>query len=128
MAAIANVVLTDQAAANHTFGPISAQPDKAVWMENDNTLAPIEQGSIVLQFRRARSNGEASKVDIRLAIPLVEAIDGVDTVVGVDRAEIKFLMPGAGSYQRRRDLLAMTRDLIDEAIVTSLVEDLETVY
>jgi hypothetical protein len=55
-------------------------------------------------------------------------IQPAPTVAYTPIATLEFVMPDRASQQERKDLLAMLRDLIDEAIVTSQVHDLEMIW
>ncbi len=81
-------------------------------------------------------NGNATKLSFRLAMPtLAETSPSTSTgvsplpVVAYEHfATIEFVMPGAGTQQERKDLLAMLRDALNESVVTSMVHDLDLPY
>lgn len=84
----------------------------------------------------APSNGNATKLTFQLAMPtLAEVSPSTSTgitpqpVVAYEHfGKIEVVLPGTGTLQERKDLLAMMRDLLSEGVVTSMVQDLDLPY
>jgi hypothetical protein len=124
MSDITSVVLTDSDAIDHTFLPVSKGPSQCVWRAYGPSIPLLEEQVVVADLRRARSGKESSKAVVSLARPLVEQVDGVATVVGVDRVKCEFIISGAGDPVRRDRLKAMAQDMLSDAMVDELVTEL----
>jgi hypothetical protein len=138
-----NIVLADALATpvNHTFIPIGKDPQDIYWFEDQSRPTPIGFWRIGVSTKRppVASNGQASNADrvyrvkATLAFPTLETIGTNDngitpppTVAYVERASVEFILPERGLVQERKDLRKMTRDLIADPQIISLVESLQT--
>lgn len=140
MAAQANVVLTDGASTpvNRTFA------SRGVTYANNGPLALWQYVSdgiyagynrLTSHFRAPTASSDLNVVTLRLVVPTLEQ-SSPSTSTGYQpapkiayehTAELKFWLPTRGTTQERKDTLYMMRDLIDEAIVLAMVQDLDPV-
>jgi hypothetical protein len=139
MAARGNITLTDGAGTPvaHVFKPsaVKKPSDPMAWRDS-NEAVWAGQGSLTLVQRVADRQAKTTKVQWRLETPVLEqtspststGIQPAPTVAYTPLAELTFVLPDRASLQERKDLLTMLRDLIDEAIVTSQVVDLEMIW
>jgi hypothetical protein len=138
MAVRANVTLTDAAGTpvNHVFKPTQVGSDGIIGWRDSNQSIYAGQAVLTCSQRLASRNAKATKVAWKLQTPVLEVtspstssgIQPAPTVAYTPIATLEFVMPDRASQQERKDLLAMLRDLIDEAIVTSQVHDLEMIW
>lgn len=137
MGQIANVSLTDGAATPVTrvFNPVNKINDNTFKWVNRAGGIPIGFDRLTIMQRPGDGKG-ATKVAIRLVTPILEVtspststgIQPAPTVAYEPLANIEFVLPDRSSKQNRKDLLAMIRDCLSEAVITTLVEDLDFVY
>lgn len=138
MGQIANITLTDGAATpvNRVFNPSKRIDDKTyLWLNRASGVAIGFDRLSVMQ--RPGENGKgAAKVSIRLVTPILEqtspststGIQPAPTVAYEPLANVDFVLPDRSTKQNRKDLLAMIRDCLNEAVITSLIEDYDFVY
>lgn len=123
MGAITALTLTDDEATpvDHVFTPIEASPQQAVWTELAAADEVYLRPNAIAQYRGARGAGQVSKVVVRLNTPLYTTVDSVIQDRGTARAIAELILPPQITGQERDNLIAMFRDLVDEAVVTDLV-------
>jgi hypothetical protein len=139
MAARGNITLTDAAGTPvaHVFKPASGGSNGAQIGWRDSTTS-IYAGQAVLTVvqRLADKKTKTTKVTWKLETPVLAqtspststGIQPAPSVAYTPLATFDFVLPDQMSLQERKDLQAMIRDLIDEAIVTSQVQDLEMIF
>jgi hypothetical protein len=139
MAQRANITLTDAESTpvNRVFKPYTpaGQSSMIAWRDSNQS---IYAGQAVLSVEQRVPNKQtrATKYLWRLETPILE-VTSPSTSSGIQPAptvayscwgELRLTLPDRASLQDRKNVLAMLRDLIDEAIVTSQVYDLELIY
>lgn len=129
MAAIANMILADgqNSPVNRTFEVVTSQQGSdtpAQWAERSSgAYASYKQ--LTLSVRRSTKN-EASKVDLRITIPVVDTITGV--VKYRIPAYITFTLPDASTLQERKDITAFTRNALAQSIVIDAINNNSPAY
>jgi hypothetical protein len=138
MAARGNITLTDAAGTpvNHVYKPTGSQGSNVIiWRDSTQTVY-AGQNVLTVTQRLADKKTKTTKVSWKLETPVLEqtspststGIQPAPTVAYVPLGTIEVVLPDRMSLQERKDLLAQMRDLIDEAIVSSQVQDLEMIY
>lgn len=136
MAQIANIVVADGASTpvNHTFAPVASSP-VAIYRENISTLPVIGQGRVELS-NKSGANASLQRVKISLALPALETISG-ENAAGYTAAPkvaytnvviIEMMLPARGTVQQRKDLRLMLSNLLKDAQVIDLVDNLNIPY
>lgn len=138
MASRANVTLTDAATTpvNRVFTPIAAKGDVMFWKDRTTTSVSIGQNTLSLQQRVPTKQSKSYKGSWKIVCPILEqtsastatGIQPAPTLAYENLAVLEFVVNERSTLQERKDLLAMTRDLINEALVTLQVHDLEITY
>lgn len=136
MAQIANIVVADGASTpvNHTFAPVSSAP-VAVYRESQATLPIVGQGRVELS-NRSGANASLQRVKISLALPALETISGENAagytaapkVAYTNVAVIDMMLPARGTVQQRKDLRLMLSNLLKDAQVVDLIDNLNVPY
>lgn len=145
MPAFGNVVINDGATVPvaHTFKPVSLKENDARY--NDVvTGVPIGFGRLAASLRqpivtlRPGSNSKSTvyRAAFKVEIPILEltspstgsGIQPAPTVAYTSMVNIEFVIPSRSSTQDRKDILAYARNLLNNALATALVVDLENVY
>jgi len=133
MAAQADIVLADGQAspANHTFSKRGADMKVALWRDISGGL---NVGMPTISMSLKETNGSDGKVvvDIRISLPVLETISGSDggytpspKVAYTEWFVCSFTLPNRATLQNRKDILAYAKNLLANAAVTSLVQDLD---
>jgi hypothetical protein len=137
MAIRGNITLTDAAATpiNRVYYPTQSPDGTILW--RDRTQAVFAgQNRLTVGQRVANKQSKATKVTWKLETPILEqtspststGIQPAPTVAYTPIGVIEMVLPDRSTQQERKDLLAQMRDLIDEAIVTSQVHDLDLIW
>lgn len=132
-----SIVLTDAASTpvNRTFGP--AKQDGILYTYH-NRASGIMAGydALSVQTKLPGNGSRATTVSYKLSLPTLEqtsastatGIQPAPTVAYTCTGKLEFVMPERSTLQNRKDLLSMMRDLINEALVTEAVQDLDPTY
>lgn len=138
MSSRANVTLTDAATTpvNHVLSPVMQKGDVLFWKDRTVTTVPIGQNSLSLMQRVPSKQAKTYKFAWKFEAPILEqtspstttGIQPAPTLAYTNLCSLEFVLSERATLQERKDLLAQVRDLIDEAIVTSQVHDLEVIY
>jgi hypothetical protein len=85
---------------------------------------------LTLSQRVASKQARSNKLSWKLECPVLEqtAAYGPYSLAYTNIGVIELVLHERASQQERKDVLAQLRDLIDEAIVTSQVHDLDFIY
>lgn len=137
MAIRAPINLTDAAAVPvvHVFDPAETKDGVLIFVDRLNPVF-IGQNRLSTVQRLATRQTKASKMSWKLETPILEqtspststGIQPAPTVAYTPLFQMDFVLPDRCTLQERKNLLAMARDLIDEAIVTNQVLDFNVIY
>jgi hypothetical protein len=125
------ITLTDAATTpvNRVYKPQLSNEGLILW--RDTTQAVFAgQNRLTLSQRVANKQARSNKVSWKLECPVLEqtAAYGPYSVAYTNLVNLELVLHDRSSQQERKDILAQMRDLIDEAIVTSQVHDLDFIY
>ncbi|DAD50518.1 coat protein [ssRNA phage Gerhypos.1_9] len=137
MAQRGNITLTDAATTpvNHVFYPVKSSGDVIAWQDRTQSVF-AGQNRLTLAQRVATKATKAHKLSWKLETPILEqtspststGIQPAPTVAYTPVGVFELVLPDRMSLQERKDLLAQMRDLISEAITTTLVQDLDFIF
>lgn len=131
MSAQANVVINDGQAAPvaHTFSARGADMKLALWTDTSGGIG-IGMGKITLSYVQQPASNGSYKVEARVTIPVMETISGSDggytpvpKVAFNLFSKIEFVVPNRASLQNRKDLLAYTKNLLAQAVMSDTIHD-----
>lgn len=137
MPAMANVVINDGQATPvaHTFAPT----DVGLWHDRSSNVPLSYLGLTAARVVPSTTvaNG-VHRVKFGISVPLLEVqpnnqvnTDGYvapPAIAYVLRANMEFLLPVRSNLAQRKDLRAFVKNLMADAVVTALVENLESMY
>lgn len=136
MAQIANIAIADGASSpvTHTFFPLASKPD-ALYRESLSALPLVGQG-IVSLVNRSPANAQLQRVRIKLELPALETATGNNAegytaapkVAYTNSVVVDMILPARGTVQQRKDLRVMLSNLLKDAQVIDLVDNLNTPY
>lgn len=142
MAAVANMVINDGQATPvaHTFVPISFR--NGVWLfEDQSGTSPIGFNKITYSLTRpdpttsGNSKNRDSRCVIKVWVPVLETLGVSDagitpppTISYVLGSAHEFRIPERSSPQNRKDLRAYSRNVLDNALVIDMLENLRASY
>jgi hypothetical protein len=126
-----SLTLTDAAGTpvNRTYSATQSAPDLTIWKDfATNSGYPVGAGVASLSVKE-NANG-VTRVSGKLVLPTMETVSG-DTDLGFAPVPTKafevigsfdLVFPARSSLQNRKDLSAMLKDFLNDAVVTSAVE------
>lgn len=131
MAVMANMTVADGATTpvSHVFSPVSDSP--AEWLDTDAAKAYKHLQYRVFAIRKP-ANGPNGVNRLKLVLNLPTGGDGVslpaNEVSRSHNATVEFLMPAKGIKQERKDLRTLTRNLLADAQVIDLIDELNSAW
>lgn len=131
------ITLTDAALppVNRIYQPFKSDGDTIHWRDRTQAIA-VGQNRLSLNQRMAGKNAATNKFSWRLEAPVL-AVSAPTTSTGIqpapsvaytNLASLELVLHERSSLQERKDILAQLRDLIDEAIMTNLVESYDVIF
>lgn len=146
MPALAPIVINDGATTPvaHTFNPSGPDKNGVNYLYDRSGGVAIGFPSIALDLREPlpARNGQASNANriyratAKVVYPILE-VTSPTTGTGIQPAptksydmtvKIEFLLPERSSLQNRKDIMAYAKNLLANANLTALVQDLESIY
>lgn len=133
-----SIVLTDNTPTtpvNRTFAPAKKENNLYTYHNRASGIV-VGYDQLSIQQRLPTKQSKATTVTMKLVTPVLEQTSA-STATGIQPAptvaysmigKLEFVLPERSTLQNRKDLLAMLRDLIDEALTTESVENLDPTY
>lgn len=129
MAQASAIVLADGQAtpANVTFSPESVTPALSVFTDRS---AGFSSGYRRLKVSSTFANGKSSvnRSKYTVELPVVQSINGVQTVVRTLRANVEELIPDTATDAERKDLHAFVRNGLAHTLIQGQMRDLDPIY
>jgi len=132
MAAIANIVINDgeTVPVAHTLTPIQQNPD-AVWRDSVASLPLIAQITAATTRRYDKKTG-LWRVRIPLKLPVMEAITNQNAagytaapkIAHVGTCNVEFIFHDRSSFQNRKNVRTLVTNLLSNAIIVDLIDNL----
>lgn len=134
---IAPITLLDGKATpeSHVFQPISNNP--AFYQRNGVSGQPVLAfESIKIQVTRGKTPNSANRIDVDLAIPVMEVPAGSNTsgyqappsVAHVLNARLHFFVHQRSTKEQRVDLRTMVKNFLENSQLTQAVDNLENAF
>jgi len=134
MPALADITINDGSAAPvaKTFSPVMISKDGVAEYADVSSGVAIGFPTIKISSRRTSEN---VRVKAYVALPVLEALGTSDsgltpppTIAYVARGHMEFILPLRSDLATREHVLAFTKNLSADAVVTALVEELLNVH
>lgn len=137
MAALANLTLADGQATpvTHTFGPQGIENGIATWLDRSGGIA-VGYPRVTFRLDEAGPSKANNKLTVRVVRPVLE-VTSPSTSTGIQPAptlaynlvsEASFVLPQRSALAERNDILAYTKNLLANALVTNAVQNYEQVW
>jgi len=131
MPAIGNLTINDGQSTPvvHTFSPVVTNGLESRWADRSGGKPA---GYLLVNSRQKDpSNGARNyRMQFEIVLPTVatDPTTGKDYISRTARCNMEFVLPESSVLQERKDILAYAKNLLAQAMVTSIVQDLEHVY
>lgn len=139
MSAIASITINDGQATPvaHVFNPIQSGPP-AIYARNGLAGVPVVgEEQIVLDLKMgARTSDAVNRVKMSLRVPVLEVPDGgtpsgytaPPKVAYFEQVNVEFILPNRSTAAQRKDLRVLLTNLLSNAQVVDMVENLTKPY
>lgn len=137
MAAFANITINDGATTPvaHTFGPNTLVGLKADYADRSGGIS-VGYPTISILSSVPSKTSRLYKTRVKIVLPVLEVVNA-STWSGITPAPtkaydmvgiIEFFCPERSTLQNRKDIRAFIKNLMNDAVMTALVETQETIY
>lgn len=129
MAQAASITINDGQATPVavTFAPESVTPQQSSFADRT--------GGVALGFRRlgisntfASGKSTVNKAVFTTAIPVLQTVNGVTTLVRTLRAKTEYILPDGSTDAERKDLHAFHKNGMAHALIQGAMRDLDPLY
>jgi hypothetical protein len=138
MAIRANITLTDATPTtpvNRVYYPTEQKGIVLNWVDRTQAIS-AGQNKLSVSQKSSSKDSPTYKITWKLVCPTLAqtspststGIQPAPSVAYTNLATLEFVLHERATQQERKDLLAQLRDLIDEAIVTNEVENLDLIW
>jgi len=144
MSAIGNITINDGAASPvaHVFSPVNIDKDGIAWWADRSGGIPLGYPLISALIKQPSGNNLVSLSNrvyrelVKIKVPVLEVtspstgsgINPAPTLSYSVDANLEMVFPERSSLQNRKDLRAFLRNLLADAMIQKMVEDLESPY
>jgi hypothetical protein len=126
MAAIANLVLQNHAAANVTYLVQSEQDGSGLWADTASGMA-VSFKTVKMTMERPKDPTKGVyRVRLNIARPVLNGTTGL--VDYTSRANTEIIIPATATLAERQELYAMAKNAMANAVLGSAIKDLEGVW
>lgn len=131
MPAIGTVSVNDgqSTPVTHNFDPVVTTGNESRYADRSGGIAA---GYPLLQFsQKDPQNGSRNyRMQFNIVLPTVvtDPVTGMNSVTRTARFNGEFVLPEGSVLQERKDILAYAKNLLNNAVVTAVVQNLEHVY
>lgn len=127
---LANIALADGKATpvTHTFSPVTTDGAEAR-LANRSGSFPQGQETLVVTMRDVgNSKTAAYRILGTLILPTVGTVNGVDTVIRTSQFKFEFDCSQLSTAAERKDLRVLAANLLQNSLMTTVIENLEPIY
>lgn len=138
MTAIAALTLNDGQATPvaHSFNPVNIDAvGVAKWADRSGGIA-LGYPAVTMSLRNPTKGSRNYRLTMKVVTPVLE-VTSPSTATGIQPAPTKaydllatmeFVLPERSTLAQRKDILAYVKNMLANAVVTSAVQDFESVY
>lgn len=126
MPQVAPIVLTDNAAVDHTFDPQNVEKGVAYYAAHSVDGTPEKDGRLSAGLRTQPNSARRGSVKIQL--PVIRSVDGVDVVVDTNILEINARMSSKSTDVERSQLTSLGAASLNDTFIQALLNDLSGPY
>lgn len=126
MPAIAALSLVNQAAATVAFAPINIDSTGLARYSGPGSVMDA-QPSLTISLRRPKVGSNVSRAQLKIAVPKMDPVD-VTKKVAENYVNIEFVFHKNSSATERLDVNAFAKSLLANALLTTMITNVEGVY
>lgn len=113
----------------HTFSPIGkpAGSEYEVFTNRANGVASFQE-EVRIRVQQPTKKGQPYRVSAIMVLPTTKVVDGDTVLAFQNRADLALTLSPDSTTQSREDLRVLLADLITDAIMVGVVDQLESIY
>lgn len=111
----------------HSYAPVTTDGSRAGWADRSPTI-PSGYRTISHEVLPPSGSRTVNKITVGFMIPVVQTVNGVDTVTRYSSAQVVLNIHPDSLLQERKDLLAYVANFLNDATVKTSVQNIEPFY
>lgn len=126
MSAFGTLTLQNNAAANVVFNPASIDSNGvATWFVSNSIYDARTKAT--MQVLLPKNGSPVARVKQRIAVPIMDTVDATKKV-GEAYVAVEFVLPKQATETQRLDLRKLADTLLQNAVTTAAIQNLESIY
>jgi len=126
MSAFGTLTLQNNAAANVVFNPASIDSNGVANWYVTNSIFDA-RWKATMQVTLPKNGSQVARVKQRVVMPIMDTVDTTKKV-GEAYAMVEFVLPKQATETNRLDLRKLIDTLLQNAVTTAAVQNLESIY
>lgn len=128
MPSASNIVIADSVPVSRTYAPQQISNGLASFVDRTTQSMVGAQSTLVLTFSPLTAKRKTDRIGVRLNLPKVVNVGGVDTIVSTARFIGEFVVPEDWTLLDRNNLEKLVANAFDSAAVLAMVKDRDPQY
>lgn len=129
MPQVTNLTLpVGDAGANVTFKQIDIQDGLATWREDDSTKSFRALGRITAQLKRPAGQQRNYIANVRMSLPRLRTVDGVETISHTDHVEFKVTTSPNSTADEAANSALCAKEVISASLIQQVLSELAGLY
>lgn len=126
MVAFATLTLTDRVPANIVFTPSRIDSSGVATYYSTATVMDGRPAASI-SVRLPAKGGSVARVIGKVVVPIMDSVD-TSLKIGESIGTFELVLPKVATENQRLDIRALLKSLLDNAVTTGAVQNLESVY
>lgn len=110
-----------------SFAPERVAPEQSVFTERSPAVS-AGFPRLAIAYSAASSKRATNRVDVELDLPVLQNVNGVNSVAYVGRFKGYFVIPDVMTAAERADLAAYVANALDNTTIRGVIKDLDPLY
>lgn len=123
-----SITINDAVPTGRVYAPVQSTAERTVLLDRDTNDTSAGAGVLILGYSRATKARPTDRINIRLAMPIEDTVDGVTSVSYTPRFEGDIILPDGMVQSERDDIGALLQNLFADTVVQGYITDLDPMY
>lgn len=128
MPSASNIVIADSVPVNRTYVPQQVGNGEATLVDKTTSSIIGGQSTLVLTFSPISSKRKTDRTGVRLNLPKVSSLGGVDSVDSTARFIGDFVVPETWTVLERNNFATLAGNAVKHALIQGYVKDRDPLY
>jgi len=121
------IVINDGAASPKSFLPMVVASAQSIFTERSASFSAAYP-KLTAAFDPANGGRKTNRIGVKVDLPVVEMVAGVESVTRTLRFEGTFIVPDTATATDRANLHAFVANGLDDALISGMVKNLDPLY